>query len=381
MISDKKIRVANVVLNNFTTDNRVYKISKSLQDANYEVVVVALLKGDVPASEVKDGIEVNRIALKSINLPEGTFWGLIKFMEIIFRIVKNYRKYDVWHCNDIEAFGIGVVARFFRPKLKLVYDCHEFEGERNGRSSFERRLVRWFEKLFIHRAKAVITVSPNIAKAYTERYGVDPVWLVRNVPHKLVSPDKKNIFRMRFNIPNDEPVFLYQGAFTYNRGLEEALQAFKEISGAHLVCMGYGIFQNLVEESARDFENIHFMPAVPYHEVLDHTASADVGLLSVRPTCLSYLFCLPNKLFEYIQAGIPILSNDLPDCRKIIEDYNIGWVLNEFTAESLKMAVNDLKGKDFHVFNGGLTKAQNDLHWEKEEQVLFDLYKDVIWQK
>lgn len=381
MMDEKKVRVANVVLNNFTTDNRVYKISKSLQDAGYELVVVALLKGDVPKEEVKDGIQVHRVSLRTITLPEGTLWGLIKFIEIIYKIVRGYRSYDIWHCNDIEAFGIGVVARFFHPSLKLVYDCHEFEGERNGRSSFERRLVRWFEKLFIHRAKAVITVSPNIAKAYTDRYNVDPVWLVRNVPHKANTAVKKDIFRKRFNIPSNETIFLYQGAFTYNRGLEEALEAFKGISHAHLVCMGYGVYLNMVKEAANKYENIHFMPAVPYNEVLEHTASADVGLLSVRPTCLSYLFCLPNKLFEYIQAGIPILSNDLPDCRKIIEDYNIGWVIKEFSPDSIREAVENLRGQDLSQFSNGLLKAQNDLHWEKEEHTLIDIYQRVAWQK
>ncbi|MFM1933111.1 MAG: hypothetical protein RL226_2414 [Bacteroidota bacterium] len=376
-MNKQKLKVANVVLNNFTTDNRVYKIARTLLENNYDLTVVALLKGNVPASEIKDGVPVQRIALKTMTLPEGTLFGLIKFMEIIYKVVRDYRSYDIWHCNDIEAFGIGVVAKFFRPKLKLVYDCHEFEGERNGRSKLERWLVRRFESLFIHKAEEVITVSPSIAQAYKDRYGVKDVWLVRNVPHQMGEAPKKNLFREKFNIPAHERIFLYQGAFTYNRGLEEAVEAFEGISGAHLVCMGYGVFLDKVLAAAERCPNIHYMPAVPYNQVLEHTASADVGLLSVRPTCLSYLYCLPNKLFEYIQAGIPIVSNNLPDCRTLIEQYQIGWVLDEYTPESIRNKVEELRDADISVFASGLKRAASELMWEVEERALVAVYERV----
>ena len=85
-------------------------------------------------------------------------------------------------------------------------------------------------------------------------------------------------------------------------------------SRIQLVFMGYGKLQGSIAEAAASSENVHFQPAVPYQEMLQYTKDADVGLVSVRPICLSYLYCLPNKLFECIQAGVPVLVNDLPDC-------------------------------------------------------------------
>jgi glycosyltransferase involved in cell wall biosynthesis len=371
------MRIANVVLNDFTRDNRVLKVSNSLSEAGHDVTVVALKSEQTPLVDVSNGLRVERIAIRSATLPRGFVFGLVKFIELMIHIVRRYRRFDIWHCNDIEAFAIGVVAKFFRGRLILVYDCHEYESERNGKSRFERRLVALFEKLFIHKAERVITVSPSIAEAYQQRFGVARVGLIRNLPHRPEGPSERNRFRDRFDIPNDELIFLYQGTFTYNRGLEEALEAFSELQDIHLVCMGYGILEAQVKAAAEAHANIHFMPAVPYHEVLAHTSSADVGLLSVKPTCLSYLYCLPNKLFEYIQAGIPVLSNDLPDCRSVLERYNIGKVMASFNTEGLKDAVVKMAAEDLTSYRSGLERAAEQLNWEREEVHLKSLYSDL----
>ncbi len=371
------MRIANVVLNDYIRDNRVERISRSLSDYGHEVLVVALKSEDTAKSEEKNGVRIERMGIRTANLPRGTFWGMIKFIELAWIIARSYRHFDIWHCNDVEAFAIGILAKVLRPKLKLVYDCHEYEAERNGKPRIELQMVALFEKLFIRQAAAVITVSPSIAKAYRDRFRVEKVFLVRNVPHRKKKGLPADRFRQHFEIPANERIFLYQGTFTYNRGLEEALEAFKEMEGVHLVCMGYGLLQAQVEEAANACDNIHFMPAVPYHEVLSYTSSADVGLLSVKPTCLSYLYCLPNKLFEYIQAGIPVLANNLPDCRAILEEYNIGRVIEEYNVASLKRAVEQMHDEDLAVYQEGLQVAAEDLHWEREEGRLMEVYHEV----
>ena len=300
------MRIANVVLNDFTRDNRVLKISESLAAKGHEVTVVALQKsqgaagGAVPNTEERPGgWNVVRVGVKSGRLPRGTVFGVIKMAELALRLIQGWHRVDAWHCNDIEAFVLGWLAQRFNPKLQLVYDCHEFEAERNGKSKLERKLVSWLERRMIRKAAAVITVSPSIAKAYEERYakfGMADVHLVRNIPAPrsergpLEGPGPDH-FRDRFNIPQEGFIALYQGAFTHNRGLETALKAMEglEDSGVHLVLMGYGLLKPMVEEAANRLPHVHLHPAVPYEQVLEHTQSADVGLVSVRPTCLSYL--------------------------------------------------------------------------------------------
>ena len=375
------MRVANVVLNDFTRDNRVLKVSESLAGAGHEVTVVALHKAGLPLEEERGTWKVARTRIATSALPRGTVFGVLKMAELALRVVWRWRKVDAWHCNDIEAFVLGWCAQRLNPRLRLIYDCHEFEAERNAKPAIERKMVGWLERRMIRRAEAVITVSPSIAEAYRKRYtghGIPDVHLVRNIPEPKPhsggpAPDH---FRTRFGIPEGDFVALYQGAFTHNRGLETALDAMRglEDSGIHLVLMGYGPLQPLVDAAAADLPHVHVHPAVPYEEVLAHTRSADVGLVSVKPTCLSYLYCLPNKLFEYLLAGVPVLSNDLPDCRVLIEEFGAGSVVTQDDADGWRQALLDLRETGVEGFQPGLAKAAEALSWSSESEVLTGLY-------
>ena len=383
------MRIANVVLNDFTRDNRVLKISRSLASAGHEVTVVALHKAGLEFQEEHDNWRVSRTRIRSAALPRGTVFGAIKMGELALKLVWKWRKVDAWHCNDIEAFVLGWCAQRLNPRLKLVYDCHEFEAERNAKPAIERRLVGWLERRMIRKAHAVITVSPSIAEAYRQRYadfGIPQVHLVRNIPERepaenasANSFDFPDHFRGRFGIPQDGFIALYQGAFTYNRGLETALEAMEglEASGIHLVLMGYGPLQHLVDEAARRWPHVHVHPAVPYEEVLSHTRRADVGLVSVKPTCLSYLYCLPNKLFEYILSGVPVLTNDLPDCRALVEELGVGEVVEDDSPRGWQQALVQLRERGTQGFQSGLESAPVRISWNQEKATLEAIYAHI----
>jgi glycosyltransferase involved in cell wall biosynthesis len=375
------MRIANVVLNDFTRDNRVLKVSESLAGEGHDVTVVALHKEGLPMEEKRGAWNVVRTRVATAVLPRGTVFGVLKMAELALRVVWRWRTVDAWHCNDIEAFVLGWCAQRLNPRLKLVYDCHEFEAERNAKPAIERKMVGWLERRMIRRAEAVITVSPSIAAAYRERYarhGIPEVHLVRNIPEPNPAADGEpsDRFRTRFGIPQDGFIALYQGAFTHNRGLETALAAMRglEDSGIHLVLMGYGPLQSLVDATAEALPHVHVHPAVAYEDVLEHTRSADVGLVSVKPTCLSYLYCLPNKLFEYLLAGVPVLANDLPDCRALIEEFHVGQVVEADTAEGWRKALRNMRQKNGAQFGTGLTRAAQSLSWQAESNVLCRLY-------
>ncbi len=389
------MRIANVVLNDFTRDNRVLKITESLSSEGHDVTVVALHRKGLSQDEQRNGWRIKRTRVTTSALPRGTVFGILKMAELALRVVWKWRGMDAWHCNDIEAFVLGWCAQRLNPRLQLVYDCHEFEAERNAKPAFERKLVGWLERRMIRKAAAVITVSPSIAAAYEERYrgyGLPQGLLVRNVPAPVnsakpsdgdSSPAKPNLFRQRFDIPEGDFIALYQGAFSYNRGLETSIAAMEGLAGQglHLVFMGYGPLQNLVDDAAKRYPHVHVHPAVAYEEVLDHTLSADVGLVSVKPTCLSYLYCLPNKLFEYILAGVPVLSNDLPDCRSLIESFGVGSIVDQDDANGWRRALLSIKAAGTAQFDRGLKRAARDLSWESEVAPLVSLYAKMADQQ
>lgn len=374
----KQLRVANIVLNNFTNDNRVYKTSRSLRDAGFDVQIVGLLKGDVKERDEADGIPVHRVRIKTMALPEGLFWGGVKYLEIIWRMVAGYRKADIWHCNDFEIFFMGVLAKMTNPKLKLVYDSHEYQSERYGKGKFEKAFISRMEKWFIHKAERFITVSQGIAEEYTRRFGVkDPV-VVYNSPHRT-DVKSSTILRDELNVPADATLFLYQGGLAVSRGIELLLETFEAMNDPklHLVLMGSGTHRAMCEAAAERCDSIHYREPVPYHDLIRYTASADVGVISTQNLCLNNWFCMPNKLFEYIQAGVPVLCNNLHDCRRIITSYNLGEVVPEYTREALEKSVREMAAGDLKQYAAGLAKAKDDFQWDKEEVKLKEIYAEV----
>jgi glycosyltransferase involved in cell wall biosynthesis len=203
--------------------------------------------------------------------------------------------------------------------------------------------------------------------------------LVRNVPNARSGDAATHPLRTNLGLQSDDFVAIYQGALTINRGIETLLAMAPQLNGTriHLVFMGYGMLEPQVMESVRQNANVHFQPAVPYEEVLNYTGDADVGLVSVKPVCLSYLYCLPNKLFESIQAGIPVLVNDLPDCVALIEEFGIGARVANDTPDGWHAALVEAESKSpaWKVQAiSGMEKAQAALNWEKESRLLTAIY-------
>ena len=374
------MKIANVVLNDFTRDNRVLKTSIALVEAGHEVTVVALHRNQLPRVEHHpSGFRIERVR---IYIPGFRVLAPFKWAELALRIALTYRKADAWHCNDAEAFGMGLLAKRLKPSLKLIYDCHEFESERNGKPAWLSKAVRRMETRHIRRAEEVIVVSPSIQAAYESRYneqGMQRISLVRNVPNARSGNAVAHPLRTNLGLKSDDFVAIYQGALTINRGIETLLAMAPQLNGSriHLVFMGYGMLEPQVMEAVHQNANVHFQPAVPYEQVLDYTGDADVGLVSVKPVCLSYLYCLPNKLFESIQAGIPVLVNDLPDCVALVEEFGIGTRVANDTPDGWHAALVEAESKSpaWKVQAiGGIQEAQAALNWENESHRLTAIY-------
>jgi len=373
------MKIISLLVTNFKNDNRVYRMAKSLSNNGYPTTVVAWKKGDVLAQENFNGVGVERVTVKSDRWKRvNILIGAIQYFEFAFRAIRKYRKVDVWHCNDYEAFLIGILAKISRPKLKLVYDCHELESHRNGKGAFMRFLIRSIEKIFIPWTELVITVSPSIQEFYKRKYKLSSVALIRNLPNEMEVP-RSNTLREKLGLEKNQMVFLYQGMLAKGRGIEVLLNAFeaRQTTDAIIVFMGFGALKEQIEEYASRSENIFFVPAVSYAEIPLYTGSADVGVNSVEPTCLSYEFSLPNKLFEYIQSEIPVLTNPLPDCAALVNEYKVGRVIPTWNEESINEVVSDVLKEDLSVYIPHLKAAKKILNWEVEEQVLISAYKTI----
>ena len=368
-----------VVLNEFTNDSRVLKISQSLSAKGYSVTVVALHKNGLIKKEKKDNIIIDRLRLLSRSWPKIKPIQFLKYLEFILRSVIRYRNHAICHCNDLNSLPVGLLIKLFGKNVKVIYDCHEYETELDNLKGLEKKLKKHFEKSLIYFADKVITVSNSISEEYSRLYSIVKPNVVLNCPN-FIKYKKYNLFREKFSIDSNQKIFLYQGALSKGRGLEILLEAFSKFNSKDnvLVCMGYGPLETLIKQHAQKYPNIFFQPAVPPDLLLRYTSSADFGISFIEDLCLSYRYCLPNKMFEYLMAGLPIITSNLYEMKHLVETEGLGIVTKENTVLGFKNAVKASLNQDYQTIQQNVIKVRKKYCWEEQEKVLHEIYYDLV---
>ena len=266
-----------------------------------------------------------------------------------------------------------------QAKVPLIYDCHELETMATIESRVVKLIFSVIERLLIRNVNAVIVVNDSIADWYENEYGFRPYVLKAYPDARWQSVDSdKTKFRSKFGIPEDDIIFLYQGLLSKGRRVEQLIDVFEQAaSDRHLVFMGYGELEPLVREAASRCSRIHFHEAVPPDQLLHYTTSADVGISGVENICLSNYYALPNKIMEYIHAGIAVLSPDFPEMRKVVIENKCGWVHEEST-DSIRTQVNNLTKAEIAEKAANSVVARLSLTWESQEHVLIEAYQSAI---
>lgn len=376
-------RIVNVVLNSFENDSRVLKTSLTLKALGHEVKVLALYQEGLALKEEIEGIQVERIKLASRPWPKNKLIQSIKYLEFLFRAVKSAKAAEIAHCNDLNALPVGwLLKRLYGAKV--VYDAHEHETETNGLKGIEKRLKQYLERALIPTADQVITVSPSIAKDYAQLYSLPEPAVVLNCPDYDPALDQTkpqpDIFRQYFNLRPDQKIFLYQGALSTGRGLELLMDAFDSLeSDAHvLVIMGYGTLESNIAARANQSQRIWFHPAVRPQVLLQYTQSADFGISFIEDRCKSYRYCLPNKLFEYLMAGLPVLVSNLPEMARVVREYNLGIVAHENSVAGVKAALSASLAQDHRVQAANAALASKTFCWQEQAKILTSLYSKLV---
>jgi glycosyltransferase involved in cell wall biosynthesis len=295
---------------------------------------------------------------------------------------RTYRALRGRSISCINAHSLPVlplaVALARRHRARLIYDTHELETETLAARGLRRPLLQWLERLLIGRVDGISVVSPGIAEWYRRAYRVGDILVARNLPKVRPGMDhstRSNRLREKFGIGPGELLCLYQGVLGPGRRIDHFLRLFAGMPrDRHVVFMGFGPWQERVQAAAATCPNIHHFPAVRPEEVLEHTASADVGLCGVENACLSYYLSLPNKLFEFLAVGVPPLVPDFPEMREIVRRHRCGWVVGEDDADWSR-AVLELNRDDIEDRRRQALKAASVLTWDRDEEGLLAWYR------
>jgi len=370
-------KVISIVLNDFQNDSRVLKENVSLQNAGYDVKVVALWENGVKEFETVSNISIHRVKLKSKDWSKNKFIQIIKYFEFIYKVTKIYKDNDIFHCNDLNALPIGVLIKlFFNKNAKIVYDAHEHESFRAGYDRTMHILSQWWEGKLIKYADRVITVSYSIADDYEKMYNIKKPDLVLNTPlyQKI---ERKNIFREKFNIPESDIIFLYQGGLSPKRGIIEFADIIKDIKNISYIIMGYGILENDIKELSLKNANVHFHKAVSSNVLLDYTSSADIGVCIEENICKSWDYALPNKMFEYLLAGLPVFVGGLGEMKRFVKKYDVGYIIEDLNNKKDVQKMIDKIIREHQTKFDNIKQISKQFTWQEQEKVLLKVYKDL----
>ena len=372
----------HIFLSPCTHESRFLKEAQTLLNAGlFEQVEVAGLHDDGLNQQeaLAPNIIATRIKLYSRNLSRGMVAQGLKYMEWAWRVLRRAKKCDVGvlHAHSIAALPVGVLAKWLTG-APLVYDAHEFETERTGMAGLRKKLACKVERFCVRYADKVMVVSESIAQGYEALYGEKPA-LVLNAPRKqtVQAQDK---FRESLGIRPNQIIFLYQGALSQGRGLDALLKVFaaRPDDKGVLVCMGYGSLEATVKGAAAASPHIFYHDAVSPNVLLEYTASADVGICYIQDSSLSYRYCMPNKLFEYIMAGLPVMISDLPEMKRVVDAHRIGVTVKGDSTQDFARAVEVLLSSDLASYANGTANARDTYNWEAQEAVLLELYRDLL---
>lgn len=359
--SKKKIFVA--VTNDVSTDQRVHKISNYLINRNFEVLVYGRV---LPTT-----FSVNRVY--AIQRKKHLFnHNFLFYAEYNFRLFFKllFYKCDFILANDLDTLP----ACFFASKFKnaeLVYDSHELfsEGPELQGRNFVKGFWKQLEKFFLPKVKKSYTVSQSIADYYNAKHNAN-FGVVKNVP--LL---QREVVKVAAKFPTDHKTVLYQGVLNPGRGIKPMIKALHLLENIDLIIIGYGKVEAELRQFIKDElleKRVHFLGRIPHEELPNYTKLATIGMVLEEPLGLSFEYSLPNKLFDYIHAELPIICGNLPEVKNVVKNHNVGIVVENYEPKTIAKAIEKLLGDTelYQQIKLNQQKAKNEFCWENEQQLL-----------
>ncbi|MCB0836537.1 MAG: glycosyltransferase [Bacteroidetes bacterium] len=362
-----KQKVIISVINDLSGDQRIHRIASTLAEAGYEVLVVGRkLPNSIPLSDRT--YQTHRMRLFFIR-------GKWFYLEFNFRLFwfLLFRKADILNANDLDT----LLANFLISRIKgtrLIYDSHEYftEVPELIARPFTRNIWLRLEQWIFPRLNQIYTVNHSLASIYSQKYQKE-VQVIRNVPFYKTGIKKEKKGK----------ILIYQGALNVGRGIELMIRAMDYMPDITLWIIGRGDIEEALRkraESQKSSQQIIFKGFIPLESLFEQTTEAYLGLSIEENLGDNYRFASPNKVYDYIQAGLPVLVSDLPEMRGLVEKYKVGEVLAETEREPEKFAarIKEILNNEekYAHYQTHCLAAKEELNWEKEREKLISIYQN-----
>ena len=368
------------VISDLVTDQRVHKVSQTLHEMGYDVLLVGTKKSHSQPLQSRD-YSTKRISM----LFQKDFlfyaeWNIRLFFYLLFN------KASLLLANDLDTLPPNYIAAKLKRSI-VIYDTHEFftETAELYNRGFVKTIWLVIENFFLPRIKYIYTVNNSIADLYKQKYNKH-LLVVRNLPLLPPATEKQNAMPAeKFSFPADKKILLLQGnGINENRGAEEFVSAAKLLNETFiLVIAGNGLIIDRLKTMVTSNhlqQKVFFTGVLPFQQLQYLTRLAYCGFSLDKPLNINQQASLPNKLFDYLAADVPVIVSNIKEVAKIVEQYQTGIVIDEVTPENIAAAVHTLDTDEslYLHYKGNTRSAIAELNWNKEKNIIVDLFRKII---
>jgi len=373
-------RVVIAAISDLVTDQRLHKVSLTLQEAGYAVLLIGTRRrNSLPLAPRSYPTRRMRLLFQK---------GMFFFAEFNLRLFVRllFTKGDIFLGNDLDAIGAVWLAGTLRHK-PVVYDTHEYylgmpelDGRPGVKKVWERIEAFVFPKLYY-----IYTICDSFRDLYYKDYG-KRLGVVRNVPYlKAAGIDVPLPKDLEEKLPKDKFFLLFQGAgINPERGVEELVQAMPLLDPArfHLVIIGGGDNWQKIVQMVGDNglgDRITLIPKIPFEQLRSVTRRAHLGLSLDKPNNINHIYGLPNKIFDYLHSGVPVLVSRLVELEKIVDTYDVGDFIDSHEPAHIAARILAISSDPARLerWKNNTVRVREELNWERESCVVVNIFEQV----
>jgi glycosyltransferase involved in cell wall biosynthesis len=354
-------RIVISVTNDLFSDQRVQKVAHCCHRNGYEVLVIGKKNKNSEPLNMPFKYKLLRLCFHR---------SALFFAEYNIKLffVLLFSKVDILLSNDTDTLLANFLVSKIRRK-KLVFDAHEIYPELPELAHRPKVKLIWekIENWIFPNLQHCYTVCQSISDYYNQKYGVN-MKVVRNVPYYSKYMGNKLLDH------SGKKIILYQGALNIGRGLEWVIDAMPFVKNAVLVIIGDGVIANALKKKVNNLQlnkNVFFLNRISGSELYKYTPSADLGLCLLENRGLNYYYSLPNRIFDYLHAGVPVLATNFPEIANIVNHYQIGILVDHYEPKYLANVLNDFFTKEFDTSH--FDEIAKEFCWKNEEELLLKI--------
>ncbi|MBI5038122.1 MAG: glycosyltransferase family 4 protein [Candidatus Kerfeldbacteria bacterium] len=390
------------VTNDVTHDSRVLRTASYFASKGHTVEIIGLTsKREALTDESIDrNTHIHRVPRYDQPTTESkNIFKIAKYyLPLLYTGTENTRRMlqyartlqpKIVYANDLDTLLLAY--RFARAsRVPLILDAHEILTETISQSKLPsyiswafKKYYTYIEKRYLPKTQLLVTVCNSIADYYHNKYPGLAIQVIKNVPSKSLVPKKTENLHALFKIPNNTKIVLYQGKFLPGRGILQLIDAIRLLPQQYVLCLiGEGSMENEMKKRIDLLQitsRVFFTGQLPIEKLLSYTAGASLGTVLIEDINLSKRFALPNKLFEYMAAGIPILGSSLPEIKRVILDNACGQVIDKLDPQTIGNAIENILNSTnlFRLGKNGQIAFQTTYNWDLESvklQSVIDTY-------